>query len=152
MKLNSAVYLNEQKRKHKKTTKVSNLNEHYLFQDATVRLYLRNGATANKLVIGIPTYGRAFKLAASDLTDIGSPSDGPAEPGKSTREKGYLAYYEVRADFVICLKCLTDDAFFSSRTKQDMRKNRRRRLVCRKARPRSIWTICLQQRRMGRIR
>lgn len=45
--------------------------------------------------MGIPTYGRAYKLASPDLTDLGSPSDGPAEAGKATREKGYLAYYEI---------------------------------------------------------
>lgn len=54
-----------------------------------------NGATADKLVLGIPTYGRAYKLTNPDLTDLGSPADGPAEPGKATREKGYLAYYEI---------------------------------------------------------
>jgi chitinase len=60
-----------------------------------VQLYLRNGASPDKLVVGIPTYGRAFKLVSDDATDIGSPADGPAEAGKATREKGYLAYYEV---------------------------------------------------------
>ena len=29
------------------------------------------------------------------MTELGSPADGPAEPGKATREKGYLAYYEI---------------------------------------------------------
>ena len=64
-------------------------------QDATIQIYLLNGASADKLVLGIPTYGRAYKLANPDLTELGSPSDGPAEPGKFTREKGYLAYYEI---------------------------------------------------------
>ncbi|GFQ89316.1 probable chitinase 10, partial [Trichonephila clavata] len=30
-----------------------------------------------------------------DETDIGSPADGPGEQGEATREKGYLAYYEI---------------------------------------------------------
>ncbi len=64
-------------------------------KDSTVQLYLLNGASADKLVVGIPTYGRAFKLANPDLTDLGSPAEGPAEQGKATREKGYLAYYEI---------------------------------------------------------
>lgn len=45
--------------------------------------------------MGIPTYGRAYKLTNPDLTELGSPADGPAEAGKATREKGYLAYYEI---------------------------------------------------------
>ena len=62
-----------------------------------MQLYLRNGASPEKLVLGIPTYGRAFKLISPDATEIGSPSDGSAEAGKATREKGFLAYYEVKA-------------------------------------------------------
>jgi GH18 family chitinase len=64
-------------------------------QDATVQIYLLNGATADKLVLGIPTYGRSFKLSSPDLAELGAPADGPAEAGKATREKGYLAYYEI---------------------------------------------------------
>ena len=63
----------------------------------SVEIYLKNGLSADKLVIGIPTYGRAFKLISRDETDIGRPAQGPAAPGKSTRERGYLAYYEVNA-------------------------------------------------------
>ena len=58
-------------------------------------MYLLNGASPDKLVLGIPTYGRAYKLSDSEFSEIGSPADGPAEPGKGTLEKGYLAYYEV---------------------------------------------------------
>ena len=60
-----------------------------------MQVYLLNGASADKLVVGIPTYGRAYKLISSDQTSLGSPAEGPAEPGKATREKGYLAYYEI---------------------------------------------------------
>lgn len=60
-----------------------------------MQVYLLNGASADKLVVGIPTYGRAYKLINSDQTALGSPAEGPAEPGKATREKGYLAYYEI---------------------------------------------------------
>lgn len=54
-------------------------------------------------MVGIPTYGRAFKLGSLDLTAPGSPAEGPAEAGKATREKGYLAYYE------ICEKIAAED-------------------------------------------
>lgn len=66
-----------------------------MFQDATVKHYLELGADRNKLVLGIPTYGRSYTLFNPDATDIGSPADGPGEQGDATREKGYLAYYEV---------------------------------------------------------
>jgi chitinase len=68
-----------------------------------VQLYLLNGASADKLVVGIPTYGRAFKLVDADQSELGSPAEGPAEAGKATREQGYLAYYE------ICEKIAKDD-------------------------------------------
>merc|ERR1719288_53063 len=70
--------------------------------DSTVRFYLDNGATRDKLVLGIPTYGRSFTLANPDVHEIGSPATGPGEQGSGTKEDGYLAYYE------ICNKILND--------------------------------------------
>lgn len=55
---------------------------------------LRLGAPANKLVMGIPTFGRSFTLASSK-TDVGAPISGPGIPGQFTKEEGTLAYYEV---------------------------------------------------------
>lgn len=49
----------------------------------------------DKLVLGIPTYGRSYTLINEDATELGSPADGPGVEGDATREKGYLAYYEV---------------------------------------------------------
>ncbi|XP_066904768.1 uncharacterized protein Cht6 [Halyomorpha halys] len=63
--------------------------------DATIKHYLMKGADAEKLVLGIPTYGRSYTLFNPDSTDLGSPADGPGEQGEATREKGYLAYYEI---------------------------------------------------------
>ncbi|CAL1282555.1 unnamed protein product [Larinioides sclopetarius] len=61
----------------------------------TVKYYIKKGADPKKLVVGIPTYGRSFTLSDPEETEIGSPADGPAEQGEATREKGYLAYYEI---------------------------------------------------------
>jgi len=47
------------------------------------------------LVLGIPTYGRSYTLVNPDAHEVGSPTDGPGEKGKFTKEDGYLAYYEV---------------------------------------------------------
>ncbi|XP_013145577.1 PREDICTED: mucin-5AC [Papilio polytes] len=63
--------------------------------DYTIKFYLENGADRNKLVLGIPTYGRSYTLFNPDAVEIGSPADGPGEQGDATREKGYLAYYEI---------------------------------------------------------
>ena len=63
--------------------------------DATVRFYLENGATRDKLLLGIPTYGRSFTLANPDVHETGSPAAAPSEAGSGTKEDGYLAYYEI---------------------------------------------------------
>ena len=46
-------------------------------------------------MLGIPTYGRSYTLLNPNAHEIGSPTDGPGEQGKGTKEDGYLAYYEV---------------------------------------------------------
>lgn len=48
------------------------------------------------MVLGIPTYGRSYTLLNEESTDMGAPTDGPGAQGDATREKGYLAYYEVK--------------------------------------------------------
>ncbi|GLH07680.1 Probable chitinase 10, partial [Gryllus bimaculatus] len=63
--------------------------------DHTVKHYMKRGASPEKLVLGIPTYGRSYTLFNPLATDLGAPADGPGEQGASTREKGYLAYYEI---------------------------------------------------------
>lgn len=71
--------------------------DHYAscFQDYTIKHYIKMGASRDKLVLGIPTYGRSYTLFNPDSTELGAPADGPGEQGDATREKGYLAYYEV---------------------------------------------------------
>ncbi|KAM8718616.1 hypothetical protein ACLKA7_001344 [Drosophila subpalustris] len=63
--------------------------------DYSIKYYLKAGADRNKLVLGIPTYGRSYTLINEESTELGSPSEGPGEQGDATREKGYLAYYEI---------------------------------------------------------
>ena len=57
---------------------------------------LRLGAPPDKLVMGIPAFGRSFTLASSK-TGVGAPISGPGLPGRFTKAEGILAYYEVRA-------------------------------------------------------
>ncbi|XP_051162788.1 uncharacterized protein LOC127282535 isoform X2 [Leptopilina boulardi] len=61
----------------------------------TINHLIKQGASSEKIVLGIPTYGRSYTLFNQDSTDIGSPADGPGNEGDATREKGYLAYYEI---------------------------------------------------------
>ncbi|CAB3227295.1 unnamed protein product [Arctia plantaginis] len=56
--------------------------------DYTIKFYLEQGADADKLVLGIPTYGRSYTLFNPDAVELGSPADGPGEQGDATREKG----------------------------------------------------------------
>ncbi|CAG0891321.1 unnamed protein product [Darwinula stevensoni] len=60
----------------------------------TVKYYLEKGADRDKLVVGIPTYGRSYTLVNPTANTLGSPAQGPGEAGKYTKEKGYLAFYE----------------------------------------------------------
>lgn len=60
-----------------------------------MQLWLQKGTPANKLVLGMPTYGRSFTLASSSDTGVGAPATGPGAPGPFTREAGLLAFYEV---------------------------------------------------------
>ncbi|KAK0097936.1 hypothetical protein PV326_012615 [Microctonus aethiopoides] len=63
--------------------------------DYTISYLLSHEVTPNKLILGIPTYGRSYTLFNDEATEIGAPADGPGEEGDATREKGYLAYYEI---------------------------------------------------------
>uniref|UniRef100_A0A7N5K0L5 GH18 domain-containing protein n=1 Tax=Ailuropoda melanoleuca TaxID=9646 RepID=A0A7N5K0L5_AILME len=53
-----------------------------------------NGAPAEKLLMGFPTYARTFTLSTSD-TAVGAPDSGGGPAGPYTRTPGFLAYYEV---------------------------------------------------------
>lgn len=57
-----------------------------------------NGAPAEKLLVGFPTYGHTFRLASSN-TAVGAPASGPGPAGTFTRQAGFWAYYEVCASF-----------------------------------------------------
>ncbi|XP_037680941.1 chitinase-3-like protein 1 isoform X2 [Choloepus didactylus] len=66
--------------------------------DYAVGYMVRLGAPANKLVMGIPTFGGSFTLASAE-TGIRAPASGPGLPGRFSKEEGMLAYYEI-CDFL----------------------------------------------------
>lgn len=62
--------------------------------NSSISHWLALGAPAEKLLLGIPTYGRTFRLAGS-ANGLGAPSNGGADAGPYTRTKGMWAFYEI---------------------------------------------------------
>ncbi len=50
---------------------------------------------AEKLIFGIPAYGRSFRLASKDQTAVLSPAIGAGTKGKYTGEDGFISLYEI---------------------------------------------------------
>ena len=65
----------------------------------TVTTYLAAGIAADKMVLGMPTYGRAYTVAnpaaLASNSSYGQPFSGPAPAGPATQTPGVLAYYEI---------------------------------------------------------
>ena len=66
-----------------------------------------NGAPADKLMLGFPTYGNTFTLRNPANHGVGAPTAGAGTPGKYTQEAGELAYFEV-CDCVLYPSTLAD--------------------------------------------
>ncbi|CAF4486412.1 unnamed protein product [Rotaria sp. Silwood1] len=62
--------------------------------DGIVKLWLSLGVPRQKILIGIPAYGRSFTLA-SRQKGLHAPVNGPGFPGRYTKTRGFLAYYEI---------------------------------------------------------
>merc|ERR1712142_363792 len=62
-----------------------------------VDFWMKGGMPANKIALGLATYGRAFKLKSPKETGLNAPIHdwSAANRGPFTREGGFLAYYEI---------------------------------------------------------
>ncbi|CDW58146.1 CBM 14 and Glyco hydro 18 domain containing prote in [Trichuris trichiura] len=52
------------------------------------------GMPKKKIIIGLPTYGRGWRLKNASTKNLGSPANGPSQSLKYTRESGIASYYE----------------------------------------------------------
>ncbi|XP_071128455.1 acidic mammalian chitinase-like [Mytilus edulis] len=50
--------------------------------------------------MGMASYGRSFILNNTSETGLGAPSSGQGTAGSTTREKGFLSYYEICYDIM----------------------------------------------------
>ncbi|KPP67334.1 acidic mammalian chitinase-like [Scleropages formosus] len=64
-------------------------------QDYAMNYWRSNGAPAEKLLVGFPTYGNTFTLTNPANHGIGAPISGAGTAGKYTQEAGELAYFEI---------------------------------------------------------
>ncbi|XP_026329984.1 probable chitinase 10 isoform X2 [Hyposmocoma kahamanoa] len=56
---------------------------------------IRHGMAPDKLVLGVPLFGRSYTLAASTLPAPGAAISGWGDEGQYTQSKGLLAYFEI---------------------------------------------------------
>lgn len=61
-----------------------------------VKYIIRHGMAAEKLVLGIPLFGRSYTLAPATLPSPGAPVSTWGDEGQYTQTKGLLSYFEVR--------------------------------------------------------
>jgi chitinase len=75
----------------------------YILKDFGIAIWLKSGAPAHKLVLGIPLFARSFLLARADQNDLHSPTIGNGTEGPFTRSAGFLSYFEVNLSYRIHL-------------------------------------------------
>lgn len=64
-------------------------------KDFGIGIWLKNGAPAHKLVLGIPLFARTFTLARAEKNDLRAPTVGNGTEGPFTRSAGFMSYFEV---------------------------------------------------------
>ena len=67
--------------------------------DACVKYWLSKGCPSEKIILGIPTYGRSFSLEDNSENGINAATDGRGFAGPFTQEVGMLGYNKVSYKF-----------------------------------------------------
>lgn len=62
---------------------------------SSISSWLNAGLQSNKLILGVPAYGRVFQLASRNNTMVGAPFVGPGNKGPYTNEAATIGYNEV---------------------------------------------------------
>ncbi|GAB6024068.1 Chitinase 2 [Chamberlinius hualienensis] len=65
----------------------------------TIQYLLALGASANKLVMGIPLYAVTYTLVSATNNGLYAPASGPGYPGPYTAQDGFLGYNEIVEKF-----------------------------------------------------
>lgn len=79
--------------------------------DAAVQNWIRNGASPQKLFVGLGFYGRTFTLANANQNGLNAKTTGPGTAGPYSKEAGLLTYLEVSRVVFGC--CKVTNAEFS---------------------------------------
>ncbi|XP_063623035.1 acidic mammalian chitinase-like [Cydia splendana] len=66
----------------------------------SVNIWISNGATPSKLVLGLGAYGKTFTLTSLNNTSTGAPVTGAGAAGPYVAEAGTYSYYEICEDQV----------------------------------------------------
>lgn len=74
----------------KDTTLTTSLNVKY-----AINYFIAQGFPSEKLILGIPFYGRTYNLSNTTSHEIGSPSNGSGPLGPFTNTYGFLGYNEL---------------------------------------------------------
>ena len=62
---------------------------------AVLKSWVSKGADREKIVVGVPFYGRSFTLTSVNQNEPGDASFGPGAAGEYTNEEGFLSYFEI---------------------------------------------------------
>ncbi|KAG7177553.1 Acidic mammalian chitinase-like 2 [Homarus americanus] len=72
----------------------------YLNQDFAVRYWIDGGMPSTKIALGVPLYGRCWKLDYNtEETGYYAPASQPGPAGPYTRSPGFLGYNEVMNNY-----------------------------------------------------
>lgn len=76
-------------------------SENDLNVDFSINYFLKLGAPAEKLIMGVPFYGRTF-VGSNNEGNIGDAATDIGFKGPFTRENGFMGYNEVCSKFSEC--------------------------------------------------